>query len=469
MLFWPTLNAICESIRAGRDFDLHCHSMTLAAGKEGMPKYHGPGVIRIGRERQFRFTLYSETYKAKPAKDDGVVGQLIPDESIYRLSAIDGEDHEWVCDKVFPDCVQPNKTMANAVVSGELIDLYSSQRIFGEGVSVQFPRRRLTLMACEAVDIPLNTRTHRESRIDGDENSQRGAMLDVAKVNVRDYEFCFHRQDDALEVRADGQAIVPALDKRIVESLQFVLARPFWWTILCEERSETVFIRLRSNPPSPHASKESHLPPIKSIDFFDRTDCVWILFAKYLDFILDRDPNSWHPLSMFVYSAFISHAAGFDTYRLALGVAIEGILESVFKDIVVVQDKQIEAINLLTVHLDAWRCSPPNEYEERLKQRIGGTLNSFRPIRAKDRLLKLLGMGVVTQQEIRAWEGLRHNAAHGHQPDTSPSQAEIDEVDTVTTLMHKLVFQAIGYSGKYTDYGTHGWPTRDFTAVTPTN
>jgi hypothetical protein len=301
-----------------------------------------------------------------------------------------------------------------------------------------------------------------QTRVGEEVRSLKDVFVDVAKVQVRDFQYTFTRHDDLLTIRIEGPALAPTLDRRVIEALQFVLARPIWWTILCEEKSETVFSRLRSAPPSPHSAKESHLPPIKSIQFYDKTNCVWTLFAKYLEYVLDREKTSWHPISMFIYSVFISHAAGFDSYRLALGVAVEGILQSAFKEICAPNDEQLHAIKALEEYIRNWKSSPPNDYEESLRTRVGKILPNFRTSSASDRLWKLHDLGVVTEREISAWKKLRHPAAHGHQPDTLPNQSEIDEVDTVTTLIHKLVFQAIGYAGKYTDYGTHGWSTSDF-------
>lgn len=428
-----------------------------------MAAYRGPGMIRVGPDRKLQFTIYADSYKDDSTQRDGLAGELVPDDAIYRLSAVDSEGGEWIATSSFDVCVQPNADETKAVLTGRLAEVCSSRPIFPKGVSAKLPESSLILRVFGKVDVPLNTRTVTKKQVDGDEFPTGGAKLNVARFEAGSYRFSLTHDDDLLEIQVKGQTLVPGLDKRVIESLQFVLARPVWWTIQCEERDDTVFTRIRSAPP--HLAEESHLPSIGSIYIYDRTECVWLLFAKYFEHILGHDEHSWHPLSRYVYSAFEAHAAGFDTYRLALGVAIEGILESEFKDAYAPTQQFLDAVNSVIDHIHGWKHPATLEDAENFRKRVEGSVSTLRNPRAGDRLKALIDKGVVTNGEFSAWKGLRNKAAHGDRPDRLPTQPDIDQVDTVTTLMHKLVFQAIGYAGKYTDYGTRGFPTRDFPSV----
>jgi hypothetical protein len=147
---------------------------------------------------------------------------------------------------------------------------------------------------------------------------------------------------------------------------------------------------------------------------------------------------------------------------LALGVAVEGILKTAFERIFSPSKEFLAAVDDVGKHLCEWKCAVTWDGESGFRKRMATCFTRLRETRADDRLRTLKELGVVTDEEFGAWKKLRNRTAHAHRPDRLPSQAELDEVSKVTTLMHKLVFQAIGYSGKYTDYATRGFPTRDY-------
>jgi hypothetical protein len=459
------LDRISESIRAGSDFDLHCHSMTLSAFDKGMPTFHGPGAIRIASDGNLRFTMYSQSFETCPIPGGMVAGDLFPSDSIYRLTAIDGNETEWHSDQVPGIHIQPNTCLKQALVTGDLIDVHSSEPMFPEGFSAVLAESALTLYVFDKVDIPLNTRTVTEIRVDGDEFPLGGAKLNIAKLEVRGHKFSFTRHDDYFEIRVAAPTLIGGLDKRIIEALQFVLARPIWWTILNEQSGNTTVTRLRSSPM--HASKKTSRPPIRSVAFHDQTNCFWPLYATYFEYILEHDKSSWHPISRYLYSVIESRAAGFDTYRLALGIAVEGILKTAFKEVSAPSKDHLDAVSSVLDYLEKWECPPQWEKsdEKRFRSRVNGSVSGLRSTRAADQLRKLNELGVISDDEMSAWAKLRNKTAHADRPDRLSRQDEHNEVSKVTTLMHKLVFQTIGYSGKYSDYGTRGFPTRDFVSV----
>jgi hypothetical protein len=459
------LDNISKSIRAQKDFDLHCHSMILATGDKDMPKFRGPGAIRIGSRGNLQFTIYADSLETYPLRYGTKSGELIPDDPIYRLTAIDQNETEWISDVVPNVQIQPTKGLKKAVVTGDLIDIHCREPMYPDGLSAIPIQSDLTLYVFDSIDIPLNTSTETQIKVNGELVRGSGAELNIAKVEVDDHKFSFTHHDDLLEIQASAPTLAAALDKRIIESLQFILARPIWWTILHEESGDTTFSRIRSAPR--HATTKNYLPPIDSVAYFDQTNCVWKLYAKYFECIRDSDQQGWHPLSRFVYSAIEARIAGFDTYRLALGVAIEGILKTAFENVFTPSRKHLDAVEGVVEHLKDWRCQFEWEEEStsRFRKRIMGAIAPLRNARPLDQLKSLADLRVVAEDELRAWKSLRNKTAHADQPDGMPSQKELKEVLKVTTMMHKLVFQAIGYSGKYNDYGKPGFPLQHFEFV----
>ena len=45
------------------------------------------------------------------------------------------------------------------------------------------------------------------------------------------------------------------------------------------------------------------------------------------------------------------------------------------------------------------------------------------------------------------------------------NQTALDMVNKTIVLMYKIIFQVIGYEGKFTDYGTVGYPLKDYPPV----
>ncbi|WP_425613368.1 hypothetical protein NA78x_003199 [Anatilimnocola sp. NA78] len=460
------LDKIRQSLQGRTDFELHCHTMTLEAVDVDLPKFCGPGAIRIGASGNLSFIMYAQSVMAVHIPERLKAGEVVPKDLIYRLVAIDGDKTEWISEQLDGFRIQPSICSNNAVITGKLYDLRSCTPIFPEGISAELTESSLTLFVFDQIDIPLNTRTVTEITVDGEHFSGGGAKLNVAKVDVREIGFTFTKEDDFLRVRAISAKLPSGIHNRIVESLQFILARPVWWTMMCHEAGNNLLTHIRSLPDYVH--DRTPFPPIKSVAFYDPTKCVWQLFAKYFEHASRHDDDdSWHPMSRFVYSAIEARAAGFDTYRLALGVAIEGILKTAFDKIYAPADDFLLVVEDVLKHTNDWQCPIAWDGEQSFRQRLRGSLGQLRSPRADDRLRTLCKMNVLSEDELFAWKKMRNETAHACRPSQVPHQTELDQIAKVTILMHKLVFQAIDYSGSYADYTTHGFPNREFSAVKP--
>jgi hypothetical protein len=75
--------------------------------------------------------------------------------------------------------------------------------------------------------------------------------------------------------------------------------------------------------------------------------------------------------------------------------------------------------------------------------------------------------GYVDGTHIKGWTKLRNKHVHPKEIDIANMSAGdyqtlIDLLNQTTVLMYHTVFYLIGYEGKYTDYATHGHPTKDY-------
>jgi len=84
--------------------------------------------------------------------------------------------------------------------------------------------------------------------------------------------------------------------------------------------------------------------------------------------------------------------------------------------------------------------------------------------KVKDTLQQLKSEGVISEDHFEAWKKLRNAAVHGDvlEYDDTALQKHLDRFHVCLDLYYRLVFLLIGYQGRHTDYGTRGWPTREF-------
>ena len=455
-------DAMQEAMRSKVDFEIHSHCMCLKTEAEDMPQFAGPGTIRISGNSTLDFTLYSTSNTFGELIPDGPAGTLIPDDSTYSLTAMDEYGHIWTARHVYS--LRPHYSGASSVrIVGEIIEIRNEEQ-YCPHPSFKRGHASTSLKVFDSIQIPRNTATTISERVRGERfPRKRRTNLNVATFASGDYAFHFTVRDGELELNVDASSHSAALHNAIVESLQFVLARPIWWTMMIEQVDNTITHTIRARPAI--AAVGTGCPPIDSVSFVDRTNCVWNLFAKYFEFV-NRCPSlDWHHLSRFVYSVFEGRAASFDSYRLSLSIAVEGVIKSALGGIVKQDEQLAPAIESVKAHFGNWQYSADAEIERSIRNRLQGFLDNLARVRPVDCLHRLCQAEVITAREFTAWKNMRNADAHANRPGLPPTQAEIDAQAVVLTLMHKLIFQAIGYAGKYSDYGKRGYPLADFKSI----
>ena len=99
-----------------------------------------------------------------------------------------------------------------------------------------------------------------------------------------------------------------------------------------------------------------------------------------------------------------------------------------------------------------------------LRDQLGALVNQlFSGGRAIDTLRLLQDVGAVTQEEVHAWNELRNPTAHGSwEPKDDSMQVHFDDLYKLVTLVYRLVFVHIGYSGRFNARNVKGWPAHEF-------
>ena len=258
--------------------------------------------------------------------------------------------------------------------------------------------------------------------------------------------------DDALwlEIDPEGQRLTPHIEARIVEALQFVLARPMPWVFREKEDGKARCIEVR---PRTTIRVARRFPPI-SFARVQGGETVWGLCDQYLRHVMNHKGEEWHPLSERVHSVLAASAGSLETHALTLAVEIEGILKSEFPTVGAPDETFRDQIRRAAELINT------SSLVESAKKRIANRLKNMCGPTATDQLHGLAKVGDVTAEYVRAWTRLRHRLAHAGHSHRLPPQEFIDLLTSVTVLLHELVFAAIGYHGCYTDYGRPGWPQK---------
>ncbi|HEX5422023.1 MAG TPA: hypothetical protein VFW94_00620 [Candidatus Acidoferrales bacterium] len=375
-------------------------------------------------------------------------GSLVPHSLMYRLRAVDLKGREWTSDFVSPD--QSASRNGGAVIKGTVWDLVHSTK---DGA---MPVEGMDLYFLDDLAIPVTAYT--ETKTTSPTGEIQSSAWDRAIVESPDYRIDFHYRRSVLSANVVTDKLRKHSDLRVVEALQFLLARAVRWNV--KQRTgrsgQETHIRCR---PRQTAKPRLHKP----IQFFgghDLTGSMWALFQKYYDFASSEASENWHPVSIHLHNASEASAASVDTQRLALGIAVEGIAAATLASVATHAPDQ--AVRSILAHLDRWQGMPDWPERDSFRDRVKGLFGLLRMPRAKDRLWWAAARGFISDADVRAWSKLRNAAAHPDELDPSITQKSLALIEHVTTVMYKLVFAAIGYEGAYTDYSTRGWPTQQF-------
>ena len=435
-----------RKILEGR-WKLDCPHMELSRPGAATPEHVGPGWIE-----QVKGALTFKLFATTPAKVEpmiltfgqGDAGKVVPPDNYYDLNATDCWGSRWHAIRILPD-ENRNVSTGSHVFSGSLIAI-SQTREFDDAP----PNSFLRLEVIHDIEFPALEWTIRTTAI-GQQPRGESASRNAARLSFVDINILLIREEGRLTVEAaSAQALPPHFEIRLVEALQFILARPIWWTLMEWRESKTAYVEVRRFPTDEPAG---HMPPaIQWRRQYDPTS-FWRLCEVYLAYVSGETTADWHPVSAFLRLVIDATSGAWDARALALGVAVEGILRAAFAEIGFEREPLRAELERASNLIGQSDLSP------RTKELVGSAINNMREFRPQTALHVLEALGAASAEEVRAWKRLRNRFAHAGQARDFTPQELCDLCYRVTTLLYRLVFTAIGYSGPYTNYGQYGWET----------
>lgn len=472
-----------DAIREGT-WELTCLSMELKR-PDGKHSFAGSGIIRQDEQRRLRFKLidrehaqgWKEFFEESSNPRTGLrAGQIIPREHYYVLTAIDGGGRQWTSEP-FVDVNQKYGGGNGVVVEGLLREVRFQRDVSGavsaianakgKPVDVLYEHLRISYQVFTEIGrFPCNTGMETKEFVDKREVRSSSSMC-VAKDQSDEFEFELLKTDNGVTFTVDakkpGGTYSNRPEQRFAEAMQFVLGRPFEWEILEIALGNQEEVRIR---PRPKGKANIHMLPPVQFDLHQHFTEFWSLFKKYLNHVWPYADEGWHPVSRRILTFQHGSAGLWPIRMLTAGVEVEGLVKDQYKDLNVSATEEVaQTVESVLGLIDgATKNGAPLDVGtlERIKNSLG-RLKSASSI--KDKLYALASQSVVRLDDVDAWAHVRNKATHAVASETEMSQENFVRWDKVLVLFYHLIFNLIGHTGAYTDYGEFGFPTKQYPPV----
>jgi hypothetical protein len=422
--------------------------MVLSNRDDADPQeFTGPGEIHFDADGQLQLVLYDRDYAVDLRRlfPSGTSGDWLPRSELFELTATDLGGTVWAAHNLRPD-TSAHVDRRGAVVRAEI------QTMATEGQPDREGKDWVWLYFAERIDTPANVNTITTIQESDQELPRKGFERNVWAIASGDLQIRVRRGDAGFEVNALGEkgGIRAGLDTRLEEALWFSLGQPLTADVVQYRLGDRSGVIVHSR------GRSERLPTAVapySTGMVDSAQVLADILCKYLEYVRQYGEQRFHPLSVLIRRQLRARGGTIEERALALSVAIEGVLHHGFESIGEPEAIILNAVSKLEALLEDHLKSSV------LKDRVEGFLRAVARPNPRTALRTLAARGVVTDQQVDAWERLRHVAAHGKEHEL-PFRELYQMSQHLMVLLHALVFDLIGYRGPYTDYGARGWPTR---------
>ncbi|QJW78723.1 hypothetical protein [Burkholderia glumae] len=458
----PVTDAFVKSYADGT-LVLDCPRITLRQNLVEEPRLiQGRGMIWLENGSEFRLRMYADddtkASTAHPfekilASANWKSGEIIPPSEYYELEATDLFGFNWSCKKLD---ISVHSAGHGVVVTGRLYDALMHR---STGATATLPPL-LSMFFFEDLPVALNQLVLTERRA-GERNLGTNLSAEFAKFEAGQFTFELQKTEaskGSTILRAYGSEgeFPMGIEVRIEESLRYVTFSPVQWCIVDKRHGG---VREVTVVPPPKQRGTVLDEPLNH----QRPDCAvdyWRLFSAYFQYTLEcSDPTSFHPLSARLFHVISSGTRQLDLLGLLISVAVEGVLNVAYKELAKPTDNFCQSLDKVSKVIGRLRCA-----DSTLAKRLHGVIPPMKSARPKDKFKMLVEHGVVTGEMVKAWEKLRNTTAHASiRVDPTVSQTLLNQCHTVYTMLNRLIFQTIGYSGRYQDFSVLGWPIEQFT------
>lgn len=314
-----------------REFVLDCHEIVLTQNETNEPAtIRGPGIIWLDDNGDLQFKILSSIidgdYFAVFATLKLSAGEFLPESGYYTMTAEGSNGLQFTSDRVCPFTTKGPP--GPYVVTGTLPRIEHCECLPIEALE----QATMDIYLFDEFKFPANEWHTQSETIEGIGFSH--GSIPASKFEAAGFEFHFVQKPGRYQISilCLEKEIPPHLERRVIESFQFALSKLL--TVSCTTTIEGVQKRTSFRPPGQRREETLGKPPtnVRSVDPHPQGSAIDII-SKFFSYIFDFEGSATHPISELVYSVISSRAAGYDAHALALGVAVEGVVNLAFRDI----------------------------------------------------------------------------------------------------------------------------------------
>jgi len=424
--------------------------------------FDGQGMLTLlaGEEFQLRMYVNGGSIEQRHPLDEllrmsrWVSGEVIPSEEYFELTATDISGFEWKCSKIQ---VKLHGSSHGIVITGRLFDVLRHRRT---GLTTALPSL-MSMFFFDDLRVPFNQLVSTQSTV-GERTLSSRMRQEFARFDAGDWHFEVQKTEPEkgstiLRVYSSTSLLPDGIETRVEESLRYVTLSPVSWCIVDKRVGDTREVAI-----VPRRVKQS--PVFDEPLDHGRQDCAvdfWRLFVAYFQHVVSHpDPHNYHPLSAQLFHVITAETRQLDLFGLLISVAVEGVLNCEYSELAKPSDAFKISLDQIGKLIRRLKCK-----NETLAARLQGVLPPMKLSRPKDKFKVLESTDVVTKDMVKKWDKLRNSTAHASvRVDPAETQVILTQCHIVYTMLNRLVFQAIGYSGKYQDFSKLGWPIEEFKA-----
>ncbi len=435
-------------------WEIDCPQVTVKSRSPQNPCiFNGPGFLKQIVNYQLLFKFYANAQNHSQININLQLGETIPDEAYYDLTALDYRGRLWRCERILIDI--------NKSASGDLIVQGSIPRIICEGEipqEVECRGSRIEIRVFDNIKIPCNARTLTKKTVGIGVQSTKSMSLNTWQFKCCRLDFLLVKEDRKLlviNVVSDKENISEYLRERILETLQFILGYQINWATSYKRIGHTTEATLCS-PRQRSTSSRFQPPLILGGYFINEAQVFRRLFAKYLQYTINYD-QPLHPFWAQLNAIYEASSGMFiDAHALTLTVAIESIVSIEFAHLGKLTNKEKYAIQKALKYVDNWKDNTGT------KERIQGSIKALLQSRVGDKMKALEKAGAITKAQSKAWQNLRNKSAHSFQAHNSKNSKFVELIFQINVLFYHLIFYAIGYKGPYMDVSVLGFQIKQY-------
>lgn len=429
--------------------------------RDGSDVIEGPGFIRQNQQDYFQIVIFDLNKTGGIKEDlmrhfagDGIQpGEIIPDGEGYELETQEG----W-----------KSKTLShldtNHGPDGTVYIAYTRE-IFCESKQDSSKAKAGVLYRAfhEYKGYPANKPILLQKYVQGDKSfpGWNRCVADT-KCGLYDLRFFVYDGESILRLTSNRgkKRHNDKIEFRSVEAIEYVLGSPFEWNIktVCDSVFRREHIRLVNEHSQSYFNRpysDTWIPRSGAFEIF------WELYSNYLNYILSDKQQDYCDFGAMLKNLMGLRNANtnFSSYILALCVAVENLLQNHFAKKVKDRERKILVTNLQNEVDTFLKDNTKNsDLAEMIKKHISGLMpGKETPKRTLDRLI---AEDKILDKRKKAWIRLRNTVAHRQY--IAFNQKNLNFVGDVEVLLHQLIFQLIGYKGKYVDYGEIGYPRKQY-------